>query len=180
MRRRSWPGLIVASLAVGLVITAAGLAISMFRPGALGQGGSPQPQASNSAPQEIGQEPLPVPEGDSILAVLDPEVVKPKVSAEEAVALARASMGNMVGSSPRVQLVHMTGRDSDWPQDGFTGWIILSTDVVGQPHYPYDPKTDPPIVATYTWVLVRSDGEVWLAVQNMFDAPERVPPLPEG
>jgi hypothetical protein len=92
------------------------------------------------------------------------------VSAEEAVALARANMGDMVGESPSVQLVQLTGIE---PDNGFTGWMILSTDILAYPQQPYDPdaSVQPTVsaIATYTWVLVTPEGEVRLAIQDGLD-----------
>ena len=170
-RRQSWAGPLIASLAVALIFIAAGLGISMLSQAAVGQSGSQQPEASGSAPgetaQETAQEPLPAPEQTTIVAVLDPGVVKPAVNADEAVALARATLGSMVGESPSVQLVDMTGIGAD---DRFTGWLILSTDIVAYPHQFFDPKASvqPTVaaIATNTWVLVTSEGEVVKAIQN--------------
>jgi hypothetical protein len=131
----------------------------------------------------IPEQPLPMAEGETVLAVLDPEVVKPSVNAEEAVALARASMGNRVGESPRVQLVRLAFRD---PGSEFapvwTGWITLSTDVpahfTGGP-YAADPASPPSYAAIYTWVYFTPDGEVPGATQIGYATLESVPTLPE-
>ena len=178
VRRLPWQGLLVTSVAMVLMASAVVIAISTLSPesGRPGTGGQSSSTTETPAGAAAG-EPLPAPEGETIVAVLDPGAAKPKVGAEQAIALARGSMGNRVGASPRVQLVQLATRDADSYLNGFVGWIILSTDVPGYPVGPYDAQAAP-IIATFTWVHVTADGEVLDAAQTMYQDPGSVPSLP--
>lgn len=183
--RQYWVGLVIASLAVVLIVIAAGLGISMLRQAAVGQSGSQQPEPSSTpreTAQETTQEPLPAPDGTTIIAVLDPAVERPTIGADQAIAIARAAMGSWVGNSPMVQLVQTTARDPESTLSNFTGWVILSTVI---PYWYTGPAPDTsaaPFVpaATYTWMWVTSAGQVLDGIQIVYDAPEEVPPLPQG
>jgi hypothetical protein len=127
------------------------------------------------------EQPLPLPEGETVLEVLDPAVEAPAVSADQAIALARALEGNWVGESPQIQLLRLAFRD---PGSEFapvwTGWVILSTDIpwrgTGGPYrespIPYAPT------AALTWVYVTVDGEVPGLTQVGGEEPYSVPPSP--
>jgi hypothetical protein len=170
-----------AALAIIVAVSASGCARHTTSSSPT-EAASTAPSMASVAPTRATEEPLPVPEGATLLAVLDPEVVKPKVSAEEALALAAATMG-MVGESPRIQLVRLAFRD---PYSAFgpewTGWIILSTDIPGSgfggPYLEDPPPPQPSPVATYTWVHVAVDGEVMGASQTEYESPESVPSIP--
>lgn len=144
---------------------------------------SPSPSQASSAPTEASaEEPLPVPAGETLLAVLDLEVVKPKVNAEEAVALIWADAEEIFPESPRVQLVRLAFRD---PYSAFgpvwTGWIILYTELPGTfTGGPYlgDPHPVPSHTAVYTWFYVSPDGEVMGETQVGYETVESVPSLP--
>jgi hypothetical protein len=177
--RLSPAGLIVGGLALALVAIAVAMAISTFRPNAgVGQGKPQESQTGTGAAPVFVGEPLPAPLGEAIVAVLDPAVEAPAISADEAIALAREIVPNQVGKSPRAQLVQMTSETKGSWVDGFTGWIILSTDIIGQSHDPYY-ASPTPIYATYTWVYVSLDGEVLGTSKDLYDGPEFVPPLPD-
>jgi hypothetical protein len=144
-------------------------------------------QANSGSLEPITEQPLPLPVpegGTTLLAVLDPDVVKPEVSAEEAVALIWAETSDIPEETPRVQLVRLAFRD---PGSSFspiwTGWIILYTELPGSGFGgPYLPDLSPmptvSIVATYTWFYVSPDGEVLGETQVGYETVESVPSLP--
>jgi hypothetical protein len=118
-----------------------------------------------------------MPDADVTSTVLDRASVAAQVSADEAIAIARANASRLVGKSPLVQLVSTTARSPDSQLNGFVGWVILSTDVPG---FVGGPITAPPIdvLATYSWVFVSVDGDVVAATQTMYVTPESIPALP--
>jgi hypothetical protein len=186
-RRVSRAGILVASVAVALVVVAAAMAVSAFRRVGVGEAASQVPSASASATaaslQPFAEQPLPVPPGDTVVAVLDPAVESPAISADEAIALARATVGGSVGQSPYVQLVRMTASNTTSPLNGWTGWVILSTDVpsleIGGGYFPWlSPSPAVAPAATFTWVWVGLDGKLLESVTQMDFPPDEVPPLP--
>jgi hypothetical protein len=175
------------AVAIALVVVAAAMAVATFGQ-ETGQGGS-QASASatttpaSSATASVPEEPLPVPEGNTVVAVLDPAVEKPATSAEQAITLARDTMGKMVGESPYVQLVRMTARNATSRLNGFTGWIILSTDVqsvdTAGGYFPWlSSVPSPTVYATFTWTWVTVDGEVLGTTQAGYTSQDSVPALP--
>lgn len=177
-RAMGWRGPLVISVAAILAAIAGGMAVSLILGRPSGQGSathSAVASANGAAAKTL--DPLPVSVGFTVVEVLDPTVAAPATSSDEAIALAREQMANRVGASPRVQLVRLAARDPDSYMDGFFGWIILSTDVPGNPTGPYDPEVEP-IIATYTWVYVTADGDVLGASQEMYAVPDAIPSLP--
>jgi hypothetical protein len=134
-------------------------------------------QVSDAPSHGTAEEPLPMPDGLTIVEVLDPLAEAPPISADQALAFARASgLSNMVGESPRVQLAGVTGHDPDWAS--FTGWIILSTDLrtfVGGGAYAQPWPTLSPV---YTYLFVTLDGELLNAIQ--INPPEALSSSPGG
>lgn len=119
---------------------------------------------------------LPMPDGmDS--RVIDPATEAPSLTAEQAVAAARENPSQLVGAAPRVQFIAATARDPESPLNGFTGWVVLSTDI---PPFIAGPITRPSITvfATYSWVFVATDGSVVAATQNTYLTPESIPLIP--
>ncbi|HYM52872.1 MAG TPA: hypothetical protein VEW45_05220 [Candidatus Dormibacteraeota bacterium] len=174
----------IATLMVMLAVVVSGCApIATGASPTDGVSSAPQ-EASEAAPPAKPEQPLPVPDGETVLAVLAPEVVEPKVTAEEAIALVGASMGDMAWEPPRVQLVRLAFRD---PYSAFgpvwTGWIILSTDLPGSlfggPYLPdLSPRPTISIVVTYTWFYVSPDGELMGETQVGYVTPGQVPSIP--
>ena len=168
---------VVILLAAGLAIAAAWL--RGWSPGIDASGQSFTSRPSNAS-QVLTAKALPVPDGMAVVAVLDPQTEAPSITAEEAVTIARADGSNLVGRSPIVQLVRTS---ASWPGsklDGFTGWIVFSTDVPGYlwpPHIPNAP-TPRPIIATYSYTFVSLDGTVVSALQLTFQVGDDIPPIP--
>ena len=81
----------------------------------------------------------------------------------------------MVGESPRVQLARVIGFNPEMPS--FTGWIILSTDLLSfHGSGPYaQPK--PTLSPAYTYLFVRLDGELLSAIE--INPPESLPASPD-
>jgi hypothetical protein len=119
---------------------------------------------------------LPMPDADLIAVVHDPALY-PGLSADEAIVIGRENPSGLVGASPRVQLVSTITTPPESPLDGFTGWVILSTDVPG---FQSGPINRPSVTeyATYSWVFVTLDGDIVVATQNTYLTPESVPALP--
>lgn len=181
-RFRSRPGDVARLAVIGVVMLSgcARLGVGASQPA---EGSSPG--QATSVPAGL-DEPLPVPEGFTIAEVVDPTAETGSVSADEAVASARATMGSWVGTSPLIQLVRL-GPAEDRTSDlsDFTGWVILSTDVpdrsLGGIPLPEGMTPAPEtIYATYTWVWVTLDGEVLGASQTSYETPESVPDLPDS
>lgn len=138
------------------------------------------PSASQLAKLEP---PLPVPQGETVLAVLDPAVVRPATSADEALALAHAAWPYDVGASPSIQLVRLAFLDpgSDFEAE-WTGWIILSTDVrwhgTSGVYLGPSAKPAPTPYGAYTWIHVSLSGKVIDLVQEGYENVGQVPPTP--
>jgi hypothetical protein len=156
-----------------------------------GSGASPTdqqaeiPTAGSQSPSSYltSDQPLPVPDGVTIVEVLDPAVASPQIGADDAIELARNHMSRWVGESPWVQLVRLDV-DQEGYLEGFVGWILLSPDVAdadigGLPVTDTSaPPPSPRIYDTYTWVWVAVHGEVLGATQLSYENAEAVPPLP--
>ncbi|HTE66908.1 MAG TPA: hypothetical protein VK736_11725 [Candidatus Binatia bacterium] len=112
-------------------------------------------------------------------------MVKPKVSAEEAVDLAfDVFVHYLPEEPPKVQLLRIqfsqAGSDFDY-EPVWTGWVIFSTDIRwggGYGAYGVDPAAQPTMAATFTWLYVSVDGKVLHETQNGFGPLEMVPSLP--
>lgn len=129
------------------------------------------------APVGSTDPPLPMPDDDLIAIVHDPALY-PQISADEAIAIARESPSHLVGASPMVQLVSTLTTRPESRLDGFTGWVILSSDVPGQLYGPIN-RPSVTMFATSSWVFVTLSGEVVVATQNTYFTPESVPALPD-
>lgn len=175
--RPSWGSVLIASLAVAFIVLASVIARSTFGPSATAQVRTDLAQPSSNPAQASTDLALPMPDADIVSRVLDETSVAPTISADQAIALARANPSHLVGESPMVQLVSTTTTRPGSPLDGFTGWVILSTDVPG---YLYGPITAPSVTifSTYSWVFVALNGDVLVATQNSYLTPESVPALP--
>ena len=120
---------------------------------------------------------LPMPTADDTATVLSPESVANKITADQAVEVARANAGALVGKAPLAQLVSITARSPDSQLNGFVGWVILSTDVPGFIGGPINaPSID--VAATYSWVFVSAGGDVVAETQVSYTTPGAVPALP--
>jgi hypothetical protein len=122
--------------------------------------------------------PLPMPDADLISIVRDPALVMPATSYDEATAIARDHASGMVDASPMVQFVSTISTRPESPLGRFTGWVVLSTDVQSNS---WSSTADPSEegYAMYSWVFVSHGGEVVLAIQRSYPAPESAPTLPE-
>jgi hypothetical protein len=167
-------GVLVAALALALTAIALAMAASAF---GLFSGEARAPSTRYNGGQEVTAGTLPMPTTDDTATVLDPASVVNKMGAQEAIDLARASAGGLVGDSPIAQLVSITTRSPDSQLNGFERWVILSTDVPG---FVGGPVTAPSIkvAATYTWVCVSLNGEVVAQTQVTYPTSESVPALP--
>lgn len=171
---------LLASVAVIIVAASAGCtaggATSTDMPGS-----SLPSVASSPTPLAALQPPLPVPDGEIVLEVLDPAVLRPATSADEALALAHAALPYDVGASPSIQLVRLAFRDpgSDFGAE-WTGWIILSTDVrwhgTGGVYLGPSAAPVPTPFVTYTWIHVALNGDVLNVVQAGYESASQVPP----
>jgi hypothetical protein len=180
-------GVLIAGLAMGITLISTGCGIS----GPLATAPASGIAASNdlvvatpTSEAFLSHDPLPVPQGEAVLEVLDPAVARPAISVDEALALARAAFdGTGVGAAPHIQLVRVAFRDT---QSAFgaewTGWIILSTDLpwrgMGGPYRGPSAAPEPTPYATYTWIHVSLDGEVMGKAQDGYMSPDQVPPVP--
>jgi len=165
-------GVLVATVALALTAIALAIAASTF-----GLFSGETPTTTGAGGQVSTAATLPMPTTDDTATVLDPASVVNKMSAEEAIDLARSSAGGFIGDSPIAQLVSITTRSPDSQLNGFEGWVILSTDVpgfVGGPHNAPSMK----VAATYTWVFVSLNGEVVAQTQVTYPTSESVPALP--
>jgi hypothetical protein len=131
------------------------------------------------SPLATPEQPLPVPEGETVLEVLDPDVARPSTSADEALALARAASKYYIGAAPRLQFVRLAFRDpySDFGPE-WTGWIIFATDVRWHGGSGPFAGPQPTPYATFTWIHVSADGEVMDVTQNGYENADQVPPVP--
>jgi len=174
--RPSWGGVLIVGVAIALTLIASVIAGSTFRPLTSG-GGKPGPGLASSQAQANIDAALPMPNADIDSTVLDVASFAPTISGDQAIAIARANASHLVGQSPRAQLVSTTARAPGSPLDGFTGRVVLSTDVPG---HLYGPITAPSVevLSTYSWVFVSLNGEVVVATQSSYVTPESVPGLP--
>jgi hypothetical protein len=122
-----------------------------------------------------------VTDGTRILAVLDPEVVKPQVSADQAIELARAAFRTGVGESPTAQLATVAFRDGGSAfSPVWTGWIIVSADVPGWSSCGPFACVTRRIIIPYIWVWVSVDGDVLSESQGPVASTEPPLPLPDA
>lgn len=139
-------------------------------------------QSSADAPGSAGPvavpviQPLPLPDANYVGTPVD-STLSLGISADEAVAIARANPSHLVGTAPLVQLMNLRHAPlGDPPLDALV-WVILSDDVFVPIHGPIDrPEITP--VATYAWVIVDTEGNVLQATANTYLTPESVPELP--
>ncbi|HET7685072.1 MAG TPA: hypothetical protein VFM19_01545 [Candidatus Limnocylindria bacterium] len=166
-------GRIVASATV-ILITSTGIGLIVSRDWAIQ--GSPSQPSNESRLYQAPAQPLPLPEGMSS-RVVDPASEAPTLTAEQAIMVARKNPSQLVGGAPVAQFVTTTAQDPESPLNGFTGWVVLSTDV---PPFISGPIAKPSIevFATYSWVFVAGDGAVVAATQNSYLTPESVPAIP--
>jgi hypothetical protein len=130
-------------------------------------------------------DPIPLPDDSYIGEELPISGVLPiDISADEAIAIARANPSHLVGTNPVVRLMHVTrdAEDADGDLDAI-GWVILSTDaqvpIMGGPARADSDKveSDEPVVSL-AWVMVDGSGELLISTANTYYEADEVPPVP--
>lgn len=169
-----WLGRIVASATV-ILITSTAIGVVFSRDGA-SQGANRQRPSETQSNYPAPAQPLPLPDGIGS-RVLDPASEALTLTAEQAITLARQNPSQLVGAAPVVQFIATSAQDPESPLNGFTGWVVLSTDVLPFIAGPIS-KPSIAVFATYSWVFVASDGAVVAATQNSYLTPESIPAIP--